>query len=119
MPAYFPDINAALDLVVDRLVAVGIEAATSTADVNPPGAWINFTGFGESVLDGETFVLVEVAVLVGAMPLAEAYLALAELAEEVVEALGHPDGPVRKQATTFGNDAVALPSLVLPYAVAV
>lgn len=116
--AYFPDINAALDLVVDTLAGVGIEAAVDTAAVNPPGAWVNFTGFGDSVLDGTTLVLVEVAVVVGAKPLDEAYLDLADLASEVVEALGHPDGPVRKQATTFGNDAVSLPTLVLPYAVA-
>lgn len=119
MPAYLPDIVEALATVRGRLEGVGLEVATSTAEVNPPGVWLNFTGFADSVLSGETFVVVEAAVVVGAMPLEEAYAALVDLASEVVEELGHPDGPIRKQATTFGNDAVSLPTLVLPYNVAV
>lgn len=115
MVAYFPDINLALDYVVDRLKGVGIEAAVNTAEVNPPGAWVKFVGFSNGVLSGDELVDVEVSVVVGAMPLRDAYAALSDLAAEVVEECGHPDGPVRQQATTFGNDVVALPTLVLPY----
>lgn len=117
---YFPDINAALAEVVDALRDVNIETAVDTADVNPPGAWVAFVGFSNLVtLSGDSYVEVEVAVVVGAMPLTEAYAALVDLADDVVGVLGHPTGPVRKQATTFGNDPVALPTLVLPYLVQV
>lgn len=119
MPAYLPDIDAALALVVSRLRGVDVEAAVSTGDVNVPGAWVNFVGFGSSVLDGQTPVLVEVAVLVGALDLANVYAALTDLASEVIEELGHPDGPIRKQTIVLGNDPVGLPALVLPYLVEV
>lgn len=115
MPAYFPDIASALDLVVVRLRGVGLETAIDPSDLNPPGVWVKFAGFGTDVLSGATLVHVEVACVVGAQPLPEAYRALVDVADEVVEELGHPDGPVRAQATTFGNDPVALPTLVLPY----
>lgn len=120
--AYFPDINAALDLVATGLRGVDLEAAINTADLTPPGAWVRLSPsnpFPLDVLSGESFVGVEVVCVVGAMPLADAYDALTALAEEVVELYGHPDGPVRTQATVFGNDPVPLPSLVLPYHVAV
>lgn len=116
---YFPDVNAALGIVVDGLRGVDIEAAVDTADVNPPGAWCRWVGFASDVLSGEGYVVVEVVLVVGAKPLSEAYDALVALAEEVVELFGHPDGPIRQQATVFGNDPVPLPSLVLPYYVAV
>lgn len=114
----FPDVSAALDLVVGRLRGVDVETDVNTANVNPPGAWVKWVGFDTAVLTGEEFVRVEVVLVVGAMPLDEAYKALVALAEEVVEELGYPDGPIRQQATLFGNDPVALPSLVLPYNVA-
>ena len=118
MPTYFPDVPAALDLVVARLTAVDVEAAIDTAHVHAPGAWVSLSKsnpFPVDLLSGEGFVGVEVAVVVGALPLPEAYRQLTELAAEVVETLGHPDGPIRVQETLFGNDPVALPTLVLPY----
>lgn len=116
--AYFLDPVPALDEVVARLQGVDIEAAVNTAHVNLPGAWVRWAGYDSLVLSGEEFVRVEVVLLVGAMPLDEAYRQLVALAEEAVEELGYPDGPVRQQATLFANDPVALPSLVLPYNVA-
>lgn len=122
MPAYFPDVAAAVALVVDALVAVNIETAVDTARVNVPGVWVRLSPsdpFPADLLSGESFVGVEVAAVVGAMPLTDAYSALVELADEVVGVLGHPDGPVRAQATIFGNDPVGLPTFVLPYHVAI
>ncbi len=118
MVSGFPDITAALDLVVSQLRDVDVEASADTASVNVPGAWVAFVGFSDDVMSGERYVDVEVSVVVGAMPLTDAYRALVDLADDVVECLGEPDGPVRKQATLFGHDPVALPTLVLPYKVA-
>lgn len=119
--SYFPDINAGLKLLVDALHGVDIEAAVDTASVNPPGVWVRMSPsdpFPLDLLSGEQFLGVEVACVVGAMPLTEAYDSLTELASEVVELFGSPDGPVRIQATLFGNDEVGLPTIVLPYHVA-
>lgn len=120
VPAYFPDLTVALEDVRDRLRAIGLEAALDTADVNVPGCWVKFVGaFGSSVLGGDSPVAVEVYCLVGAMPPSESLAALSDLASEVVEELGYPDGPVRPQATTFGNSVVEHPTLVLPYDVVI
>lgn len=115
--AYFTDPTPALDSLVSLLQGVGVEAAVDSAKVNAPGVWVRWVGFSTAVMTGEEWVAVELALVVGAMPLDEAYRQLVALADEVVELLGHPDGPVRQQATTFGGDPVPLPTLVLPYLV--
>lgn len=113
--AYFTDPTPVLDEFVTTLHGLGIEAAVDTDKVHAPGVWVRWVGPDLSLLDGTEYQRVELCLVVGAMPLSEAYRQLVALAEEVVEAFGHPDGPIRQQATTFGGDPVALPSLVLSY----
>lgn len=122
MSNHFPDIAAALELVVGLIKGADIEAAVNTSEVNAPGCWVRLSPtdpFPVDLLSGEGFVGVDVSVVVGAMPLLDAYRALCELGDKVVDVLGHPDGPVRPQATVFGHDPVELPTLVMPYHVGV
>lgn len=110
-----PDIAERLQVAVDLLKGVGMTAAVDPADVDPPGAWVDFTGVLDWTLKGCRLGC-EVVVMVPAVERrGDQYAALQVLLDQCVGALGVPDGDVRKQATVLPDSPVAYPSLVLPY----
>lgn len=110
-----PDLAARLAVAVDLLKGVGLTAAVDPSEVDVPGCWVDLTGVLNWTLRG-CWVGCEVVVIVPAVEgRAQQYAALQELLDKVVEALGIPDGDVRKQATILPESPVAYPSLVLPY----
>lgn len=114
-----PDVSARLAALVQRLANLDIDADIDPAKVSVPGVWVHWTGLDHPVtLDGDGYVAVDLVVMVPANELTVAIPALQDLAEEVVEEFGRPDGDLRTQATTLPDGGAPVPSLVLPYLVA-
>jgi hypothetical protein len=110
-----PDLAERLNVAVDLLKGVGLTAAVDPADVDVPGCWVDLTGVLRWTLKG-CDVACEVVLIVPAVDgRAQQYAALQVLLDKAVEAMGIPDGDVRKQATVLPESPVAYPSLVLPY----
>lgn len=112
-----PDVKARLDGVVTRIRGLGIEADIDVALVNVPGVWVKWLGLDLGSLD-DGYVKADLVLMVEANATADVLVALQDLADEVVEEFGRPDGDPRTQSTVVPDGPVPLPSLVLPYLIA-
>lgn len=114
---FLTDPMPTLNLLVDALRDVAIEADVDPAKVNPPAVWVKWIGYDQAVLSGGEYLRVEAFCTVGANAYPDAIAALVDLGDRVADVLGFPDGPVRHQATLFASNPTPLPTLVLPYLV--
>lgn len=110
-----PDLTAAYDLVVSRLRALDITADIDPARVDAPGVWVKPAGVEFTL--GDAFTLAELHCIVAANDLNSAMPDLDDLASEVVEELGRPDGDIRFASVTMPS-GTPRPALVLPYRIA-
>lgn len=114
-----PDVETLLAAVVARLNALDIDADIDPAKVSVPGVWVHWTGVDHPVtLSGDGYVSADLVCMVPANELGVAIPALRELADEVEEEFGRPDGVLRTQATTLPDGGAPVPSLVMPYLIA-